>query len=53
MDMYEELTVITLKEYQCQSAVKGFHVYKEIWKPVEGEVLDNRMEPEKTSTQFA
>ena len=30
MDTNEELTITTLKEYQCQSAAKGLHVHKEI-----------------------
>ena len=42
----EKLKIVIVKEYQHKSTVKGFHVYKEIWNPVEGEVLNTRMEPE-------
>lgn len=40
----EKLKIVIVKEYQHKSTVKGFHVYKEIWNPVEGEVLETRME---------
>ena len=44
---------IKVKEYQHKSTVKVFHVYKEIWNPVEGEVLDTRMEPENPTDKYA
>ena len=42
-----------MKEYQHKSTVKGFHQYKEIWNPVEGEVLDTRTEPENPTDKYA
>ena len=49
----EKLKVVIVKEYQHKSTVKGFHVYKEIWNPVEGEVLDTIMEPENPTDKYA
>ena len=52
MDINEKLTVVIVKEYRCESMVKGFHVYKEIWKPVEGEILYT-MQPENPKDKYA
>ena len=52
MDINEKLTVVIVKEYRCESIVKGFHVYKEIWKPVETEILDT-MQPENPKDKYA
>ena len=49
----EKLKIVIVKEYQHKSTVKGFHVYKEIWNPVEGEVLDTRMELENPADKYA
>ena len=49
----EKLRIVIAKEYQHKSTVKGFHVYKEIWNPVDGGVLDTRMEPENPTDKFA
>ena len=49
----EKLKIVTVKEYQHKSTVKGFHQYKEIWNPVEGEVLDTRTEPENPTDKYA
>ena len=49
----EKLKIVIVKEYQHKSTVKGFHVYKEIWNPVEGEVLDTIMEPENPRDKYA
>ena len=47
----EKLKVVIVKEYQHKSTVKGFHVYKEIWNPVEGEVT--RLESENPTDKYA
>ena len=49
----EKLKIVIVKEYQHKSTVKGFHVYKEIWNLVEGEVLDTRTEPENPTDKYA
>ena len=49
----EKLKIVIVKEYQHKSTVKGFHVYKGIWNPVEGEVLDTTMEPENPNDRYA
>ena len=48
----EKLKIVIVKEYQHKFPVKGFHVYKEIWNPVEGEVLDTRIEPENLADNY-
>ena len=48
----EKLKIVIAKEYPHKSTVKGFHVYKEIWNPVEGEVLETRMEPENPTHKY-
>ena len=48
----KKLKIVIVKEYQHKSTVKGFLVYKEIWNPVEGEVLDTRMEPENPTDKY-
>ena len=30
----EKLKIVIVREYQHNSTVTGFHVYKEIWNPV-------------------
>ena len=52
IDTGEELAIVVVKEYQHNSTVNGFHVYKEIY-PVKGEVLDTRMEPENPTDKYA
>ena len=49
----EKLKIVIVKEYQHKSTVKSFHVYKEIWNPFEGEVLDTRMEPGNLTDKYA
>ena len=49
----EKLKIVIVKEYQHKSTAKGFDVYKEIWNPVEGKVVDNRMEPENRTDKYA
>ena len=53
IDTSEELAIVVVKEHQYSSILKGFHVYKEIWNPVKGEVLDTRMEPGNPTDQYA
>ena len=44
---------VIVKEYQHKSTVKGFHAYNEIQNPVEGKVLDTRMELENPTDKYA
>ena len=53
INTYKKLKIVIVKEYQHKSTVKGFHVYKEIWNPIEGEVLDTRMELENPMDKYA
>ena len=36
--LQNELPIIKLSEYNLDSYVKGYHVYKDIWKPNIGDV---------------
>ena len=53
IDTREELAIVVVKEYEHNSTVKGFHVYKEIWNTVKGEALDTRMEPDNPTDKYA
>ena len=53
IDTSEELAIVVMKEYQHNPTVRGFYVYKEIWNPVKGEVLDTIMEPENPTNRYA
>lgn len=44
IDTSEGLAIVAVKEYQHNSTIKSFYVYKVILNPVKGEVLDIRME---------
>ena len=52
IDASEELAISVGKEYQHNSTVKGFHIYKEIWNPVKGAVLDTRLEPKNLTDKY-
>ena len=41
----EELVITLIKEFEVQSYIKGYHVYKNEWIPSKGEVLETRKEP--------
>ena len=49
----DELPIIVLREYQLASHVKGYHVYKNTWKPAVGECFKARREPENEYDKFA
>ena len=44
---YEEpMEIILLTYHEMKSTVMGFHVYRNKWEPVIGEILNTRMEPQ-------
>ena len=51
---YEELMeIILLKYHEMKSTVMGFHVYRNNWEPVIGEILNTRMEPQNEVDKYA
>ena len=44
IDTSEGLAIVAVKEYQHNSTIKSFHVYKVFLNPMKGEFLDIRME---------
>lgn len=48
-----ELPIIKLEEYRLTSYVKGYHVYKDTWKPKIGDKLMTKREPENITDKFA
>ena len=51
--LQNELPIIKLCEYKLDSYVKGYHVYKDIWKPNIGDVLKTEREPRNPVDKYA
>ena len=51
--LQNELPIIKLSEYKLDSYVKGYHVYKDIWKPNIGDVLKTEREPRNPVDKYA
>ena len=49
----QELVITLIKEFEVQSYIKGYHVYKNEWIPFKGEVLETRKEPENSVDKYA
>ena len=52
IDANKVLAIVVVQQYQHNSTVKGLYVYREIWNPLKGEVLDTRMEPENPTDKY-
>ena len=51
---YEEpMEIILLTYHEMNSTVMGFHVYRNKWEPVFGEILNTRMEPQNEVDKYA
>ena len=51
---YEEpMDIILLTYHEMKSTVMGFHVYRNKRKPVIGEILNTRMEPQNEVDKYA
>ena len=51
---YEEpMEIILLTYHEMKSTVMEFHVYQNKWKPVMGEILNTRMEPQNEVDKYA
>ena len=51
---YEEpMKIILLTYHEMKSTVMGFHVYRNKWEPVIGEILNARMEPQNEVDKYA
>lgn len=47
------LPTLLIKTYEFESFIMGYHVYKTIWTPFEGEELTAIMEPQNIEDKFA
>ena len=47
------MEIILLTYFEIESTVMGFHVYRNNWKPVIGEVLELCMEPQNEVDKYA
>ena len=41
-----EMPLVTIKEFETESAIKGYQAYMDTWTPVLGENVSIRQEPE-------
>ena len=48
-----EISLVIIREYKCESMIKGYHVYMSEWTPVLGESLRTRPEPENEIDKYA
>ena len=49
----QPMEIILLKYFEIESTVMGFHVYRNNWEPVIGEVLKTCMEPQNEVDKYA
>ena len=49
----EPMEIILLTYFETESKVMGFHVYRNNWEPVIGEVLKTCMEPQNEVDKYA
>ena len=47
------IPIIKEKEYQTESFVMGYHVYRNIWLPKEKDILNTEIEPSNVMDKFA
>ena len=47
------IPIIKEKEYQIESFVMGYHVYRNIWLPKEKDILNTEIEPSNVMDKFA
>ena len=48
-----EMPMVILREFKCESMIKGYHTYMKDWTPVLGENLKTRPEPENEIDKYA
>ena len=49
----DPMPIILVKEFEVDSMVMGFHVYRKTWNQKVGEVYNTRMEPENKEDKYA
>ena len=49
----QPMEIILLKYFEIESTVMGFHVYRNNWEPVIGEVLKTCMDPQNDVDKYA
>ena len=47
------IPIIKEKEYQIESFVMGYHMYRNIWSPKEKDILNTQIEPSNVMDRFA
>ena len=48
-----EISLVIVREFKCESMIKGYHAYMNDWTPVLGESLQTRPEPENEIDKYA
>ena len=51
--LQDELPIVLITTLDLKTFIKGHHVYKDTWKPKQGEQLDVLMEPDNRMDKFA
>ena len=51
--LQDELPIVLITTLDLKTFIKGYHVYKDIWAPKQGEQLDVLMEPDNRMDKFA
>ena len=51
--LQDELPIVLITTLDLETFNKGYHVYKDIWTPKQGEQLDVLMEPDNRMDKFA
>jgi len=49
----DEIPLIVIKEFETETVIKGYHAYMNYWKPILGENLSTRPEPENEIDKYA
>ena len=48
-----EISLVIVREFKCESMIKGYHAYMNDWTPVLGQSLQTRPEPENEIDKYA
>ena len=46
------MPLVIIKEFETESVIKGYHIYMNDWKPILGENLSTRPEPENEIDKY-
>ena len=48
-----EMPLVTIKEFESESVIKGHHAYMNDWTPIIGENVSIRLEPKNETDEYA